>query len=64
MDKKILWLGFYLKEKNVLKTVKFFEENIPLEEILSYKKYKVKEIEILGLKEFRKGRKIRNKDSF
>ncbi|KUJ97612.1 MULTISPECIES: DNA-processing protein DprA [Thermodesulfobacterium] len=58
MDKKILWLGFYLKEKNVLKTVKFFEENIPLEEILSYKKYKVKEIEILGLKEFEKAEKL------
>ncbi|QER42319.1 DNA-protecting protein DprA [Thermodesulfobacterium sp. TA1] len=58
MKDKILWLGFYLKERNLLKAIKFFEENISLEDILAYKRYSLKEIEGLGLKELEKAQKL------
>jgi DNA processing protein len=57
MDKKVLWLGYYLKVRNVFKTIKRFEENRSIEEILAEEGYKIKEIEKGGISELEKAEK-------
>ncbi len=54
MEEKLLWLGFYLKERNIFKVIKYFEEDIGIEEILRVKKYSKNEILTLAKEELKK----------
>ncbi len=57
MEEKLLWLGFYLKERNIFKTIKYFEEGIEIKEILKFKKYSENEVINLAEKEIEKAEK-------
>lgn len=56
MEEKLLWLGFYLKEKNIFKTIKYFEEALEIRDILRTKKYSEDEILKLAKKELERAK--------
>jgi len=64
MEEKFLWLGFYLKERNIFKTIKYFEEGIDIREIISFKKYSENEIIDLAKKEIERAKKEKTKIYF
>ncbi len=57
MSEKTLWLGFYIKERNVNRIVRYFEEGIDIKEVIKEKKYSLKELENLAEQEFKKAEK-------
>ncbi|PMP97523.1 MAG: DNA-protecting protein DprA [Thermodesulfobacterium geofontis] len=57
MEEKLLWLGFYLKERNIFKSIKYFEERLEIREIIKFKKYSETEIINLAQKELEKAEK-------
>lgn len=57
MEEKLLWLGIYLKERNPLKVVRYFEEGLKAEEILEHKGYKKKELINLAKEELHRTEK-------
>jgi DNA processing protein len=64
MEEKLFWLGFYLKERNIFKTIKYFEEGIDIREIISFKKYSENEIIDLAKKEIERAKKENTKIYF
>lgn len=58
MEEKLFWLGFYLRERNVFKVIKYFEELKDIKEILKAKKYSENDILALAEKEIEKAEKI------
>ncbi|WP_051920831.1 DNA-processing protein DprA [Thermodesulfobacterium hydrogeniphilum] len=64
MSEEFLWLGFYLKERNLNKVIKYFEERISIKELIKEKKYSLKELENLAEQEFKKAEKFEVKIFF
>ena len=64
MDDKLFWLGFYLKERNIFKVIKYFEEGINIKEILKFKNYSEDEIITLAEEELDKAKKQETKILF
>jgi len=58
MEEKLFWLGFYLRERNIFKVIKYFEEVKNIKEILKAKKYSETDILALAEKEIEKAEKI------
>ncbi|MCS7278914.1 MAG: DNA-processing protein DprA [Thermodesulfobacteriaceae bacterium] len=44
MDEKLIWLGIYLKEKNFLKLIKFWENRVKISQILKERGLEAKEL--------------------
>lgn len=64
MEEKLLWLGFFLKEKNIFKVIKYFEEKMDIREILKVKGYSENEIISLAKEELKKAEKYSAKILF
>lgn len=64
MEEKLFWLGFYLKERNIFKTIKYFSEGIDIKDVLKFKNYSEDEIKSLAEKEFGKAEKLKVKILF
>ncbi len=64
MEEKLFWLGFYLKERNILKTIKYFSEGIEIIDILRFKNYSEDEIKRLAEKELEQAERLNVKILF
>lgn len=64
MEIKLLWLGFYLKERNIFRNIKYFEEGINIRELIKFKGYSENEIINLAKKELNKAEKEKVKIVF